>query len=215
MVVVHILIYCCAWLSVPPAVPSALAFLVVHQQDHHQPKKKGDIVLVRNPNFPYFSVASDPTSSSNTPNSTAEQKKPPPLPPGRPTIPLLNVLFDDTTRLLNPRNMKLLERKQRCGPIFKTNFLFRPTVFVTDESSIQELAKEEVTKELNAFFPPHHHKLFGPNSLLVQSGPTHQRIRTLVMSSMTPAMISSYEPLVKQSIESFLPRAKARNYCIK
>ncbi len=135
-----------------------------------------------------------------------------PLPPGRLTLPFLNIFFDDTTRLLNPKDMKLLERKEKFGPIFKTNFLFQPIVFVTDEASIQELAREEALKDLKASFPPHHHKLFGSNSLLVQSGPTHQRIRKLVMGSMTPTMISSYEPLVEKSIQSFFQATTSNEY---
>jgi len=64
--------------------------------------------------------ASEAASSSS--NSSVEK----PLPPGRPTTPFLNIFFDDTAHLLNPRDMKLLARKEAFGPIFKTNFLFRP-----------------------------------------------------------------------------------------
>lgn len=177
-------------------LPTSFGFLVQVQQ-----KIASGIFPCRSDDYNNCMWAvSDPTSASPT------DKKP--LPPGRPTIRFLNILFDDTTRLLNPRDMKLLKRKEQFGSIFKTNFLFTPTVFVTDNTSIQELAKEEATKKLNAFFPPHHQKLYGRNSLLVQSGPTHTRIRKLVMNSMTPAMISSYDPIVTKAIHSFFQEQK-------
>jgi hypothetical protein len=74
-----------------------------------------------------------------------------PLPPGLPTAKLFNVLFDDTASFLSPRDMKLLRRKEKFGPIFKTNFLFQPTVFVSEDVLIQELARQEAVKELKAF----------------------------------------------------------------
>jgi cytochrome P450 len=110
-------------------------------------------------------------------------------------------------RLLNPKDMKLLNRKEQFGPVFKTNFLYTATVMFTDETSIAQLAREEAANSkrnaLQAFFPPHHQKMYGPNSLLVQSGPNYARIRKLVMSSMTPNMIARHEPLVAEAIQSF------------
>lgn len=132
-----------------------------------------------------------------------------PLPPGRPTNPWIRILFDDTTTLLNPCDMKLLQRKAKFGPIFKTNFLLTPCVFCSSEEAISLLAKEEAwsTTRMRAFFPPHHTKLFGPNSLLVQSGSRHQAIRRLVMGSLSSNTIQkSYEPIIYESMQAFFNR---------
>ena len=125
------------------------------------------------------------------------------LPPGRPTNIFTRVLFDDTAKLLNPKDMKLLKRKQRFGSIFKTSFLLTPTVFITSKQGIANMGKLEARNKdtFQAFFPPHHQKMFRPHSLLVQSGPNHSRIRSLVMSSLTPTVVKSYEPLVQASIQ--------------
>ena len=126
------------------------------------------------------------------------------LPPGRPTNRFLSLFFDDSIRLLNPKDMKLLKRKEQYGPIFKTNIFFRPTVFMTDIESIQELGKQEPTKSMNAYFPPHHQKLFGEQSILVQSGETHRRLRGLIQRALTPNIVSYCQPILETSISNFV-----------
>lgn len=109
--------------------------------------------------------------------------------------------------LLSPKDMKLLNRKEKFGPVFKTNFLLKPTVsFLTDVGYIETFSKYERKDKdsFNAFFPPHHHKLFGENSLLVLSGEKHTRLRGLIMTSLTPIMTKSYNPLIMESVKSFL-----------
>ncbi|KAL3910043.1 MAG: hypothetical protein SGARI_002311, partial [Bacillariaceae sp.] len=111
--------------------------------------------------------------------------------------------------------MKLLKRKEKFGPLFKTNFLLKPTVFCTSSELIEKVGKMEggsggavSRSSFRAFFPPHHLKLFGKHSLLVQSGPDHTRIRGLVMSSLTPALVNSYKTLVEKSIQGFFDELK-------
>ena len=147
-----------------------------------------------------FNTVSHPAPFDSSPSPIAKS-----LPPGRPTARFLRFLCDDTVRLLNPRDMKLLNRKHEYGPIFKTNVLFKRAVFCSSPEAIQELAKEEALHRgsLRAFFPPHHQKLFGSNSIIVQSGDTHQRLRTIIMSSMTPIVMESYKPLIETSMASF------------
>lgn len=127
-------------------------------------------------------------------------------PPGRPTPRFLSFLFDDSIKLLNPKTMSSyqVERQQQYGPVFKTNIFFRPTVFVTDEESMADLASEESKKNLKAFFPPHHQKLFGPHSVLVQSGEQHARLRRLIQPCMSPAMMKDYQQVIDDSIHDFL-----------
>lgn len=97
-----------------------------------------------------------------------------------------------------------VKRTEQYGPIFRTNIFFKPTVVTASEDSIAQLAYQEAKKELEAFFPPHHQKLFGKQSLLVQSGANHERLRRLIQPSMSPVACQSYQTVIDSSIKSFL-----------
>lgn len=128
-------------------------------------------------------------------------------PPGRPTSnKLFSILFDDTFRLLSPSSMAdyQVRRRDRFGPVFSTNIFFRPAVFCTDETSLQQVASEEVTKDVRQFFPPHHQRLFGPSSLLVTSGAEHDRLRRLIQPALSPKMMQSYQPLLETAMDALL-----------
>jgi len=160
---------------------------------------KVDSFPVKQPFPPHFSRLSvSSTQPDDTPKKTTT--------PGRPTPRFLSFLFDDSIRLLNPKTMGSyqVKRKNQYGPIFKTNIFYRPTVFVTDEASMADLASEESKKNMEAFFPPHHQKLFGPQSLLVQSGEQHARLRRLIQPSLSPAMIKTYQEVIDASVHNFL-----------
>lgn len=130
-----------------------------------------------------------------------------PLPPGRSTRRFpLNLFSDDTLRLLNPKSMARyqLDRQQQYGEVFRTSIFFMPTVVATSDAALQDLGGREASARMKAFFPPHHQKLFGPSSLLVTSGPKHDRIRRLMAGSLSPTIVSSsYRPLIEASIERF------------
>jgi cytochrome P450 len=101
-----------------------------------------------------------------------------------------------------------LTRKKQFGSIFKTNIFLTPTVFVTDDESLQELGVREATTTMTAFFPPHHQKLFGPNSVLVTSGSSHDRIRKLIASSLSPTVVdSSYPSVIHDSVDEVFCKA--------
>ena len=95
-----------------------------------------------------------------------------------------------------------VKRKRQYGPIFKTNIFFRPTVFVADEESVKQLGREEVLKDLLAFFPPHHQLLFGKQSIIVQSGAKHAQLRRVIQASMSPAVIRSYESVIDAGFDN-------------
>lgn len=100
-----------------------------------------------------------------------------------------------------------LTRKRTFGPIFKTNIFFTPTVFVVDDDTIQELGSQEFQhkRSFQAFFPPHHTRLFGPGSILVTSGATHDRIRQLVATSLSPTVVTTaYQTIVQDSVHEFV-----------
>ncbi|KAL3810953.1 hypothetical protein ACHAXA_005369 [Cyclostephanos tholiformis] len=127
-------------------------------------------------------------------------------PPGRPTPRFFSFLFDDTFQLLNSKTMGTYQvsRKRQFGPVYKSNIFFRPAVFATDEASMADLSAEESRKNLDAFFPPHHKKLFGPQSLLVQSGEQHARLRRLIQPTLSPAAVKSYQQVIDSSVAKFL-----------
>ena len=116
--------------------------------------------------------------------------------PGRPTPRFFSFLFDDTARLLNPRTMGSyqVKRKKQFGPVFKTNIFFRPTVFVTDEASLNQIAPQEASNKLEQFFPPQ----------VVAC--TNGRKSCAFTSSYSTESISiqSYRETVEKSIERFL-----------
>ena len=130
----------------------------------------------------------------------------PSLPPGRPTPRFFSFLFDDSIQLLNAKTMGSyqIKRKNQFGSIYKSNVFFRPAVFVTDEASMADLASEESKKNLEAFFPPHHQKLFGDQSLLVRSGKQHERLRRLIQPRLSPTAVKSYKEVIDSSVASFL-----------
>lgn len=140
----------------------------------------------------------------------------PKLPPGRRTPPYLSFLFDDSLRLLNPKTMGSYQTKRakEYGDVFKTNIFGSPTIFVTSEESLNLLGKEEARTRsragTEACFPPHHRKLFGPKSVLVQSGDVHDRLRRLIQPSLSPNMMETvYHPIVDQGLDDFLGGLKS------
>ncbi len=90
------------------------------------------------------------------------------LPPGRGKWPL----FGDTFKLINAKTMGSYQTENRIkyGEIWKTSVFFKPTIFITGTQNLKSIFTEEAKKKTSAFFPPHHKKLFGENSVLVQSG---------------------------------------------
>lgn len=126
--------------------------------------------------------------------------------PGRPSPPFLRFFFDDTIRLLNPKSMASYQvnRKQKYGPVFRTNIFFRPTLFCTDIESMQQLAAEESKAKLAAFFPPHHQKLFGKDAIVVVSGEQHQTLRGLIQSALSPAVLKQFQSLIDENVDAFM-----------
>lgn len=129
------------------------------------------------------------------------------LPPGRGKLPILG----DTLELLNPKKMVSyqVESRQKWGARWTTSVLFKPAVVIT---SAQDLAlarrQESRPGSFEAFFPPHHQRLFGKNSLLVQSGAPHARLRRLIQSAMTPKQVAGYQAFINVAIRDFLESCK-------
>ena len=105
------------------------------------------------------------------------------LPPGKAKLPVLG----DTLDLLNPKKMVSyqVESREKWGPRWTTNLLFKPAVVITSAEDLALARRQEARPgTFEAFFPPHHQRLHGKNSLIVQSGSTHARLRRLIQSAM-------------------------------
>ena len=137
--------------------------------------------------------------------STTTPEPPKTLPQGRRTPKFLNFCFDDTLSLLHSKTTESYQvnRKRKFGSIYKTHIFFRPAVFCASDDTLQELRTQESVKSLEAFFPPHHQLLFGPHSLLVQSGKTHACLRRLIQPSLSPTVIESYCRTIEGSIDLY------------
>jgi len=119
-------------------------------------------------------------------------------------------LFGDTFQLINAKTMGTYQTKsrERYGDVWKTNIFFTPTVFVTGSENLKGIFVEEAKKKTSAFFPPHHKKLFGENSLLVQSGPYHAKLRRIIQQSLSPQAIAQLDPLITTKVRSFIAECK-------
>ena len=126
------------------------------------------------------------------------------LPPLSRGLPLLG----DTLKFLSPKSMASyqVDRMARHGSLWRTKLLFKDAVVVTGATALAELAKEERNKPMTAFFPPQQKALFGPSSLLVNSGSRHLVLRRLVGQALSSAAVASYEQMLDQAVEECVHR---------
>lgn len=126
------------------------------------------------------------------------------LPPRAAGLPFLG----DTLKLLSPKTMASyqVDRAKAYGPLWRTSLLFQDAVVVTGTNELSELAKEEGRKPMTAFFPPQQKALFGPASLLVNSGPQHAKLRRLVGQALAPAAVEAYTATIDAAVEECVER---------
>ena len=114
-------------------------------------------------------------------------------------------IIGDTMMLLNPRTMASYQvscRRQWNSPVWRTSVLFKRCIFVSGNSNMKLLAKEEMTKRnTQACFPPHHKALFGENSILVISGEIHDKIRKVIVPLLQPSL---YKEEIEKAAASFV-----------
>lgn len=92
-----------------------------------------------------------------------------PLPPGRFGLPLIG----ETLGFLQDLHFAE-KRHQKYGPIFKTQLLGRPTVFLIGAEANRFLLTHE-NQYFSANWPRSTSTLLGPASLSVQVGAEHQK----------------------------------------
>jgi hypothetical protein len=120
--------------------------------------------------------------------------------------------FGDTFQLINAKTMASYQVKsrERYGNVWRTSIFFKNTVFITGTENLKSTFVEEAKKSTSAFFPPHHKKLFGENSLLVQSGPYHAKLRRVIQQSLSPQAVTQLEGLIQRNIRAFIDECKER-----
>lgn len=135
------------------------------------------------------------------------------LPPGKGKWPL----FGDTFKLINEKTMATYQTDSRLkyGDIWKTSLFFKPAVFITGSENLKFIFTEEAKKKTQAFFPPHHKKLFGENSLLVQSGPYHAKLRRIIQLSLSPPAIAQMDEVILTKIRGFVNDCKTETNSFK
>ncbi|CAE7495988.1 CYP707A2 [Symbiodinium natans] len=122
-------------------------------------------------------------------------------------------IIGDTMQLLNPKTMASyqVDSRSKFGPVWQTSVLFKKAVVVTGARELAEAMRQESRpKATKAFFPPHHQKLFGPQSLLMQSGPPHTKLRRLIQAAMIPKAVSSYQENIDEGVKEFLSKVKSQ-----
>ena len=170
---------------------SLLWLFLQHQVAALSVDTKGGLVFpIRPTTVPSSTLFASISTTSKEQDSQPRDEAP--LPPGRGRWPLLG----DTLRLLSPLTMGSyqVDSMEKYGKIWKTSVLFKRAVFVSGGDNLETLTREERrTRTCSPFFPPHHHKLFGPNSLLVNGGPNHDRLRKLIQPAVaTPELYISF-----------------------
>eukprot|EP00435_Cladocopium_sp_Y103_P054783 s197_g18.t1 len=130
------------------------------------------------------------------------------LPPGKAKLPI----FGDTLEILNPKKMVTYqtESRERWGSTWTTSLLFKKAVVITGQREMSLARKHESRpRAFEAFFPPHHQRLFGKMSLLVQSGTAHARLRRLIQSAMTPKKVEKYQTFIDLAVRDYLSSCRS------
>ncbi|MBD2036280.1 cytochrome P450 [Leptolyngbya sp. FACHB-321] len=121
-------------------------------------------------------------------------------PPGQLGLPLLG---ETLAFLRDPDFAK--KRHRQYGPIFKTQLLGNPTVFLKGAA-----ANDFVLSHENQYFvvswPPSVKRLLGPLSLALQTGALHLQRRKLLAQAFQPRALTGYVPVLAAISEQYLER---------
>ncbi|KAI8472759.1 MAG: cytochrome P450 [Monoraphidium minutum] len=88
-------------------------------------------------------------------------------------------------------------------PVVAGEFLLQPAVL----ACTGELAREVLTSEGDKTavgWPPHFAKLFGPESLILQTGARHRALRALMQPAFTTEAIAAFVPRVSEIVSGYL-----------
>ncbi|WP_088889099.1 cytochrome P450 [Leptolyngbya ohadii] len=121
-------------------------------------------------------------------------------PPGQQGLPLLG----ETLAFFSDPDFAR-KRHQQYGPIFKTQLLGSPTVFLKGPEATYFVLIHE-NKYFVVSWPPSVKKLLGPLSLALQSGEVHVQRRKLMAQAFQPRALANYLPAMEAISNEYLQR---------
>jgi retinoid hydroxylase len=121
-------------------------------------------------------------------------------PPGSLGLPVLG----ETLQFLRDPDFAK-KRHQRYGPIFKSQLLGRPTVFLKGPEANSFVLTQE-NKYFVISWPPSVKALLGPLSLALQTGEVHIQRRKLMSQAFQPRALAGYLPAMAAISDRYLER---------
>jgi len=123
------------------------------------------------------------------------------LPPGRKGLPL----FGETLSFIQDVFGFIRKRTQRYGPVFRTNILGKPTVFISGPQLAEKWLDPALIERAGAL-PPNLLQLFGGDANIVPllDGEAHRKRKQFLLSAFTREAIAAYLPWLQRSIEEHL-----------
>jgi len=131
---------------------------------------------------------------------SASVKKP--LPPGTRGLPLLG----ETLPFIKDMFGFIRKRTARHGPVFRSNVLGSPTVFISGVDVTDAWLDESLVMREGSF-PKNVQALFGGRSLPLLDGATHRTRKSLVMQAFRRDALESYLPKLEAAVTRSLARA--------
>jgi cytochrome P450 len=123
-----------------------------------------------------------------------------PLPPGSSGLPILG----ETIQFFTDRRFAA-KRREKYGPVFRTNLFGQPTVLIYGADANRFLLSNE-NKYFAATWPRSVEILLGPASLAVRTGDFHASRRRLLYQAFQPRALASYIPTVEAITDVYLDR---------
>jgi cytochrome P450 len=123
------------------------------------------------------------------------------LPPGSDGLPLLG----ETLSFIQNIFLFIRERSRRYGPVFRTNILGKPTVFISGPQLADKWLDTRLIERAGAL-PPNVLQLFGGDANIVPllDGEAHRRRKQFLLSAFSREAIASYLPGLQRTIEEHL-----------
>jgi len=121
-------------------------------------------------------------------------------PPGQSGLPILG---ETLSFFADPDFAK--KRHQQYGPIFKTQLLGRPTVFLKGPEANYFVLTQE-NQYFTVSWPPSVERLLGPLSLALQKGEMHIGRRKLMAQAFQPRALAGYIPGMAAITDQYLQR---------
>lgn len=125
--------------------------------------------------------------SDSAPDGEAHEVKPSSDIPVHFRIPFIGFLIDNL--LLNKSNLDLA---RKYGPIYKSDLLGMPVIFVTDPYAVARCWKDTATFQCTGAFPSTFQRLFGSDLMVMSDGKDHARMRGRVLPAFSSRMIAGY-----------------------